>query len=84
MPRNPTLETGGTQRPSIMNKIAGAILILAASISGHGVFVFVANHPQIHKYDIPNSVANMVLVAIGAAVVLGLWGAFQLWKNDTH
>ena len=67
-----------------MNKIAGSILILAATVSGHGVFVFVASHPQIHKYDIPNSVSKMVLVAIGTAVVLGLWGAFHLWKNDTH
>jgi hypothetical protein len=67
-----------------MNKIAGAILILAAAISGHGVFVFVAAHPRIHKYDIPDSVAKMVLVAIGTSVVLGLWGMIHLLKNDSH
>jgi hypothetical protein len=53
-----------------MNKIAGAILILAGAVAGHGVFVFLASHPQIHKYDVPNSVANMVLVAIATSVGL--------------
>ena len=67
-----------------MNKIAGAILILAASISGHGVFTFLASHPQIHKYDVPTSVANMVLVAIATAVMLALWGAAYLWRQDNR
>lgn len=67
-----------------MNKIAGAILILAAAVSGHAAMVFVASHPQIHKYDVPDSVANMVLVAIGIAAALGLWGAWQLVKKDSH
>ncbi len=65
-----------------MNKITGAILILAATISGHGVLTFVASHPSIRKYDIPESVANMVLVAIGTAVVLGLWGVVHLFRAD--
>ena len=65
-----------------MNRISGSILILAAAISGHGIFVFLASHPQIHKYDVPDSVAKMVLVAIGASVVLGLWGVYQLLKQD--
>jgi hypothetical protein len=67
-----------------MNKIAGSILILAAAVSGHGVFVFLASHPQIRKYDIPSNVSNMVLVAIGTAAVLGLWGMVHLIKNDSH
>lgn len=67
-----------------MNKIAGSILILAAAVSGHGVFIFLSGHPQIHKYDIPDSVAKMVLVAIGTSVLLGLWGVVHLLKNDTH
>jgi hypothetical protein len=46
--------------------------------------VFLASHPQIHKYDVPGSVANMVLVAVGTATVLGLWGAFYLLKKDPH
>lgn len=65
-----------------MNKIAGAILILAGAVSGHGVFVFLASHPQIRSYEIPTSVANMVLVAIGTAVVLAIWGAAHLWRQD--
>ena len=65
-----------------MNKISGSILILAAAISGHGVFVFLASHPQIHKYDVPESVARMVLVAIGTSIVLGLWGVRSLLKPD--
>ena len=67
-----------------MNQISGAILILAAAISGHGVFVFLANHPQIDKYDVPASVYKMVLVAIGTAAVLGLWGIRHLLKPDNH
>ena len=67
-----------------MNKISGAILILAAAVAGHGAMVFIASHPQIHKYDVPDSVANMVLVAICTAVVLGIWGALQLVKKDPH
>jgi hypothetical protein len=67
-----------------MNRISGAILILAAAVSGHGVFVFLASHPQIHKYDIPGNVSNMVLVAIGTAAVLGVWGVVHLIKNDPH
>ncbi len=65
-----------------MNKIAGSILILAAAVSGHGVFVFLASHPQISKYDIPGNVSNMVLVAIGVSAVLGLWGMVHLIRND--
>ncbi len=67
-----------------MNKIAGAILLLAASISGHGVFVFLASHPQIHKYDVPGSVANMIMVAIFVSAVLGIWGVLHLLKQDNH
>ena len=67
-----------------MNKIAGSILILAAAVSGHGVFVFLASHPQIRKYDIPGHVSNMVLVAIGVSAVLGLWGMVHLIRNDSH
>lgn len=65
-----------------MNKISGSILILAAAVSGHGALVFLTTHPHIHRSDVPNSVANMVLVAIGTAAVLGLWGMFQLLKHD--
>ncbi|HEV3138792.1 MAG TPA: hypothetical protein VGZ26_12835 [Pirellulales bacterium] len=67
-----------------MNKISGAILILAAAVSGHGVFVFLASHPQIHKYDVPDSVAKMVLVAIGTSAVLALWGVYQSLKQDNQ
>ncbi len=67
-----------------MNKIAGAILILAGAVAGHGVFTFLASHPMIHKYDVPNSVANMVLVGIATAVGLAVWGAMHLWRNDHH
>ena len=67
-----------------MNRISGAILILAAAIAGHGVMVFLASHPQIHKYDVPDSVAKMVLVAIGTSVALGLWGAWQMFSKDPH
>ena len=65
-----------------MNKIAGSILILSAAVSGHGVFVFLASHPQIHRYDIPGSVANMVLVAIAATAVLGFWGMLHLIRKE--
>jgi hypothetical protein len=65
-----------------MNKISGSLLMVAAAISGHGVFVFVSAHPQIHRYDIPNSVAKMVLVAIATSAVLGVWGAYQLLKRE--
>jgi hypothetical protein len=67
-----------------MNKIAGAILILAGAVAGHGVFVFLASHPQIHKYDVPNSVANMVLVAIATSVGLAVWGAAHVWRQDNN
>jgi hypothetical protein len=67
-----------------MNKISGSILMLAAAVCGHGVFVFVAAHPQIHKYDIPGSVAAMVLVAIGTASILGLWGTIQMFRQDAR
>lgn len=65
-----------------MNKLTGSILILAAAVSGHGVFVFLASHPQIHKYDVPSSVSKMVLVAIATSAVLGLWGIAHLFKQD--
>jgi 2-methylcitrate dehydratase PrpD len=65
-----------------MNKIAGAILILAAAVSGHGVMVFLASHPQIHRYDIPAAVSNMVLVGIATAAVLGCWGMLHLIRKD--
>ncbi|MEX0676416.1 MAG: hypothetical protein WD063_05040 [Pirellulales bacterium] len=65
-----------------MNKITGAILMLAAAISGHSVFVFLASHPEIHKYDIPPSVSRMVLFAIATTTVLGLWGAYYLFRQD--
>jgi len=65
-----------------MNKITGAILMLSAAVSGHGVFVFLANHPEIHKYDIPLSVSRMVLFAIAATTLLGLWGVFYLFRKD--
>ncbi len=67
-----------------MNKIAGAILILAGAVAGHGVFVFLASHPQIHRYDVPVSVANMVLVAIATSVVLAAWGALHIWRRDNR
>jgi len=67
-----------------MNKISGAILMLAAAVSGHGVFVFLASHPEIHKYDIPSSVSNMVLFAIATTTVLGLWGVLHLLRKDVH
>lgn len=65
-----------------MNKIAGAILILSGAIAGHGVFTFLASHPEIHKYNVPGSVANMVMVAIVTAVGLAVWGALHIWRND--
>jgi hypothetical protein len=65
-----------------MNKLAGSVLILAAAVSGHGVFVFLASHPQIHRYDIPGSVSNMVLVAIATTAVLGFWGMLHLIRKD--
>jgi hypothetical protein len=65
-----------------MNKLTGAILLLAASVSGTGVLVFVSSHPAIHKYDIPTSVSNMVLVAIAATTLLGLFGVYHLFKQD--
>jgi hypothetical protein len=71
-------------RSRAMNKIVGAMLILAGAIAGHGVLVFLASHPQIHRYDIPGSVANMVLVAIAAAVGLAGWGAMYLWRHDNN
>lgn len=65
-----------------MNKITGAILLLAAAVAGHGVFIFLASHPQIHRYDIPDSVSAMVLVAVATTAILGLWGVFYLFKQD--
>ncbi len=67
-----------------MNKIAGAILILAGAVAGAGVFTFLASHPMIHKYDVPDSVANMVMVAIVTSVGLAVWGAMHLWRNDSR
>ena len=67
-----------------MNKLTGAILMLSAAISGHGVFVFLADHPSIRKYDVPPSVANLVLVAIAASTLLGLWGMLLLLRHDPH
>lgn len=67
-----------------MNKISGSILILAAAVSGHAVMVFLAGHPRITKYDVPGSVANMVLVGIATTTVLGLWGLYHIVKKDTH
>jgi hypothetical protein len=67
-----------------MNKLTGAILMLSATIAGHGVFVFLADHPSIHKYDVPSNVANLVLVGIGAATVLGVLGMIHLLKHDPH
>ena len=66
-----------------MNKVAGAILILAGAVAGHGVLVFLASHPQIHRYDIPGAVSNMILVAIGTAAVLGFWGMLHLIRKDS-
>jgi hypothetical protein len=68
----------------LMNKIAGSILILAGAVSGHGVLVFLASHPEIHKYNIPGSVSNMVLVGIATAVGLAVWGTLHLWRQDNH
>jgi protein-S-isoprenylcysteine O-methyltransferase Ste14 len=68
--------------PSVMNKITGAILMLAAAVSGHGIFVFLASHPEIHKYDVPPSVARMVLFGIATTTLLGLWGVFLLFRKD--
>jgi hypothetical protein len=70
--------------PFSMNRVTGAILILSAAIAGHGVFVFLASHPQIHRYDIPNSVANMVLLEIATSAVLGFWGILHLIRKDPH
>lgn len=65
-----------------MNRIAGAILMLAAAVSGHAAFVFLASNKQIYKYDISPNVSRMVLMAIATATVLGLWGMFLLFKQD--
>jgi hypothetical protein len=67
-----------------MNKISGSILMVAAAISGHGAFIYVAAHPEIHRSDLPKSVAQMVLVAIITSAALGLWGAYLLVKRDTR
>jgi hypothetical protein len=67
-----------------MNKIAGAIMMLAAAVSGHAVLVFLASNRQIYKYDISPNVSKLVLVAICTSVVLGLWGGFLLFKQDQH
>jgi hypothetical protein len=82
--RNLAEQADGEQGPDAMNKISGSILMLAAAVSGHGVFVFLASHPQISKYDIPPSVTNMVMFAIGTSAVLGVWGVWHLLKNDAH
>lgn len=65
-----------------MNKLTGAILLLAAAVSGHAVFVFLAAHPQIRKYDVPNSVSNMVFFAIAITTLLGMWGMVLLFRQD--
>ena len=67
-----------------MNKLTGAIMLLAASVAGNGVFVFLAAHPQIHHYDIPINVSRLVIVAIVTTGLLGLWGAIHLLKRDQH
>jgi len=67
-----------------MNRIAGAIMVLAAAVSGHAVMAFVATNRAIYKYDISASVSKMVLVAIATSIVLGLWGGFLLFKTDHH
>ena len=65
-----------------MNKLTGAIMLVAAAISGHAVFVFLASHPEIRKYDVPPSVAKMVMFAIGVTTLLGLWGVYYLFRKD--
>jgi hypothetical protein len=67
-----------------MNRIAGAILMLGAAVAGHAVLVFLASNRAIYKYDISINASRLVLVAIGTAVVLGLWGGFLLFKRDYH
>jgi hypothetical protein len=67
-----------------MNKLTGAIMLLAAAVAGNGVFVFLSAHPQIHRYDIPINVSRLVIVAIVATGLLGLWGAIHLFKRDYH
>lgn len=65
-----------------MNKLTGAVLMLAAAVSGHGVFTFLASHPEIHKYDVPSSVSKMVLFAIATTALVGLWAVYYLFKSD--
>jgi ABC-type polysaccharide/polyol phosphate export permease len=65
-----------------MNKIAGAILILAGVISGHAVMTFLSQHPHIHVYEVPPDVATMVFVGIGVAIGLSVLGGVFLFKHD--
>ncbi len=65
-----------------MNKIAGAILILAAMIVGHGVLTFLASHPHIHNYEVPPEVASMVMVGIAATIGVSILGVMFLLRND--
>jgi hypothetical protein len=65
-----------------MNRIAGAILMLAAAVAGHAVIGFLASNKEIYKYDISPIASKLVLTAIGTASVLGLWGAYLLFKQD--
>jgi hypothetical protein len=65
-----------------MNRIAGAILMLAAAVSGHAVLVFLASNRQIYKYDVSPNVSRMILMAIATSTVLGLWGVYLLFKQD--
>jgi hypothetical protein len=65
-----------------MNRIAGAILMLAAAVSGHAVLAFLATNKQFYKYDISPSVSRLVLFAVATATVLGLWGIVLLFKQD--
>jgi hypothetical protein len=67
-----------------MNRIAGAIVMLAAAVCGHAVLVFLASNRAIYKYDISDNTSKLVVVAMGTAVVLGVWGGFLLFKNDQH
>jgi hypothetical protein len=65
-----------------MSKIAGAILILAAMVVGHGVLTFLAYHPHIHVYEVPPEVASMIMVGVCATVGISILGVMFLLRND--
>ncbi len=65
-----------------MNRIAGAILMLAAAVSGHAVLVFLAANKQIFKYDISENVSRLVLIALATATLLGVAGVVLLFRHD--